>query len=276
MKWTVQPITEQFNCIVWTLWPNPKYGGNMARKREWRGRKKNTQWIQWMGESLDRTETGEFEQSTRKEWERDWRCEFSFKIHAHLVLFSSFSVHLPIHPFLLPSPKITIFGHSALITTCTSRSVVISRGSTNFLNGQFRWIRMGKRRRKGREVGWRERGSWEGGWCWRRRRASWSWTTTLVEKQGTIYKNISNFSVELNPELRKHGDTGEPGELNFDLAHRTFELSSLDQLLRSHQQQQLRRPLMLESLDQSTLQKDSFMRMFRVRILRLYLAVVNH
>ncbi|KAL3082890.1 hypothetical protein niasHS_010692 [Heterodera schachtii] len=53
------------------------------------------------------------------------------------------------------------------------------------------------------------------------------------------------------------------GDVAFDLAYRTFEMTSLEQLIRSLHKSQIRRPLILDALEQGPQYKDSFMRMFR-------------
>ncbi|KAI3422376.1 Sodium hydrogen exchanger [Globodera pallida] len=59
------------------------------------------------------------------------------------------------------------------------------------------------------------------------------------------------------------GDVSNCAEANFNMAYRVFELTSLEQLIRSQHKAQIRRPLILDAFEQSPQHKESFMRMFR-------------
>uniref|UniRef100_A0A914HIR3 Sodium/hydrogen exchanger n=1 Tax=Globodera rostochiensis TaxID=31243 RepID=A0A914HIR3_GLORO len=70
--------------------------------------------------------------------------------------------------------------------------------------------------------------------------------------------NETNF----NPRFAG-GDVSNCAEANFNMAYRVFELTSLEQLIRSQHKAQIRRPLILDAFEQSPQHKESFMRMFR-------------
>jgi hypothetical protein len=69
--------------------------------------------------------------------------------------------------------------------------------------------------------------------------------------------------AELSESQKIENDNANSDSEMFDLAYRTFELTSLEQLHRQMQQMQIRRPVALDALVQGH-QGSTFMWMFKV------------